>query len=420
MISAIKIHRSTVFFLLFVALVILLANVPGQIVQIPPMDGNGQYGPEFYNMWEQCHHGFPFTFLVREPIELKVPPNYRFSLWRLNEGIVSFHGLQFAGDVVFGACAMIIAGLLFEKWRRRRNRLLQLHLIDLIILTTLAACVLSYWATNAKYRSRQEQVIAILHQKIIGDKDFGFAKWELGGPTWLRELIGDRIFSAFDRVVEIHLVDGEDIPKVIELKNLKAIELMGGLTKENLDALAELPELEALNLRFAGVDRDEAAESSEDPFTFPRFPRLRALNLYESGYAGAGLEKLENLEVLCLSGNDVFGDQGALNLQNLKKLRLLYLSYTNVTDAGLESLSKLDKLEELSLSFTKITDRGTRSLTALKNLKKLDLHSTGVTDRGLEQLKSLKKLQMLCLRDTAVTPQGKEQFRCLLPTCYVE
>ena len=46
-----KLRISTIVFLVLVAAVILLANIPGQIVWGPNMDDNGQYGPEFAMRW---------------------------------------------------------------------------------------------------------------------------------------------------------------------------------------------------------------------------------------------------------------------------------------------------------------------------------------------------------------------------------
>ncbi|HUT92716.1 MAG TPA: hypothetical protein VMY37_24700 [Thermoguttaceae bacterium] len=80
------------------------------------------------------------------------------------------------------------------------------------------------------------------------------------------------------------------------------------------------------------------------------------------------------------------GDDDLEPLEELTGLRILNLSNTSVTDAGLVHLKNLKRLEFLWLSNTRITDAG---LVRLHNLKKLDsisLNGTPVTPLGIAEL----------------------------------
>ncbi|MCH7728941.1 MAG: HEAT repeat domain-containing protein, partial [Planctomycetes bacterium] len=73
-------------------------------------------------------------------------------------------------------------------------------------------------------------------------------------------------------------------------------------------------------------------------------------------------------------------------LQGLSRLETLFLSSTNVTDAGLKCLQGLSRLETLDLSHTKVTDAGLKHLYPLKRLKYVGLMGTAITRKGAMSL----------------------------------
>ena len=87
----------------------------------------------------------------------------------------------------------------------------------------------------------------------------------------------------------------------------------------------------------------------------------------------------------------------------LAQVQSLSLSFTKITDAGLERLNGLLELHKLHLSHTKITDAGLERLKGLTQLQRLSLDFTTISDAGLEHLKGLDQLQWLSLDDTPVT-----------------
>jgi len=73
-------------------------------------------------------------------------------------------------------------------------------------------------------------------------------------------------------------------------------------------------------------------------------------------------------------------------MSELKQLRELDLSHSQVTDAGLKELASLQQLHTLRLRETNLTDAGLKHLAVLKQLKHLDVTGTQVTDRGFAEL----------------------------------
>ena len=85
------------------------------------------------------------------------------------------------------------------------------------------------------------------------------------------------------------------------------------------------------------------------------------------------------------------------NLKSLPQLQWLYLSGSNVTDAGLENLKGLSRIEELSLAGTDVTDAGLENIEGLSQLEMLFLAGTNFTDAGLEHIKGMTQLRF-CIR----------------------
>ncbi|WP_339907125.1 hypothetical protein [Symmachiella dynata] len=106
-------------------------------------------------------------------------------------------------------------------------------------------------------------------------------------------------------------------------------------------------------------------------------------------------------------------DAGLKYLHGLTNLRELDLRNTQVTDAGLEQLRGLTKLVELSLAMTQVSDEGFQKLRGLTKLRYLDLRNTQVGDEGLAHLPGATKLENLWLDDTQVSDAGVDHLRGL-------
>ncbi len=137
-------------------------------------------------------------------------------------------------------------------------------------------------------------------------------------------------------------------------------------------------------------------------------------------------------------------DAGMINIAGLHQLTLLDLTFTKVGDAGLEHLKGLNQLTDLSLGGTRITDAGLENLKGLNRLESLGLDLTQVTDAGLESLKELSELRELSLGSpkladlvpafieklkqtkpsdlsrSKVTEEGVKKLRQAMPNCKID
>jgi len=75
-------------------------------------------------------------------------------------------------------------------------------------------------------------------------------------------------------------------------------------------------------------------------------------------------------------------------LSSAKRIQVLSLRNTKITDMGLKTLKGLQSLESLDLRESKITDAGLRFVAILPSLRKIDLDNTGVSHEGIVSFQS--------------------------------
>ncbi len=147
------------------------------------------------------------------------------------------------------------------------------------------------------------------------------------------------------------------------------------------------------------ISLDESKISPKGVVAFKKLPRLERFSIvcvhYENGPNNAPIatEKYE------------LGDEVAEAVVEFPKLRLLELSFTQITDAGVEKLSHLDRLECFGLSSPRITNAAMQDIVRLKNLTLLSIAGTKIGDESLDKLLELPKLTELRL-SAAVTNRG--------------
>jgi hypothetical protein len=238
------------------------------------------------------------------------------------------------------------------------------RLDEIMFAFLLVAIGLGWWAWNRDQRNRQEQSLKQLQERHQDKWTTGcIAEWTLGGPAWLRHLVGDRAFSAFDRVIGLDIAGADlTLPCLADLRSIRRIGVFGSVSTAQLEALRQLPELEALDLCQINIANDDQRGENVAPwFCLPRLTRLRGLNLWEAPFRGDGLEQLTSIEVLDLTGTEV-GDDAMLKLEKLRDLKVLFVAGTNITDAGLLHLSGLEKLERLNVGNAAVTEEGLKKL----------------------------------------------------------
>ena len=143
---------------------------------------------------------------------------------------------------------------------------------------------------------------------------------------------------------------------------------------------------------------------------------LHELCLRGTGVVGGRLPCLEHLPRLGVADFAATGvdDAGLESLRTATNLSKLKLAGTKVSDAGLEHLAALPNLTAIDLSGTQVAGPGLRYLKkSAPVLRILDLSSTPITDAGLECVLGLPMLQVLGLAHTAVTDAGMRHIDAL-------
>jgi hypothetical protein len=292
----------------------------------------------------------------------------------------------------------------------KKRRWLQFSLRALLILTTLCAIGLGWFAQVARrYAARQRM------------EQMGVRVEIQPGPEWISRWLGQRVSAYFDDVTAIEcpyawdaLTSGDVNSTLLKdgglQTKLRRLDLTS-VYEANDDGLARLSELDCLEeLLLDGTYVSDAGLRH-----LAGMNRLRKLSLFAAyGVTGRGLGHLSSLslEELDLGDTDVH-DQYSPALGQLWQLRRLSLVHTQVGDEGLANLAGLANLEYLNLSGTKVTSDGLRHLASATNLKELFLAGTKIDDGGITHVSVLPQLRVLSLAGTKVSDQCLELLSSL-------
>jgi len=229
----------------------------------------------------------------------------------------------------------------------------------MIVLTLLGlATIFAAWCVpiHIHYR-RQMQAIAVVEQ--LGgsvyvrydapewlqrlEPDVAFGGIEGIGPNWFRGLLpAKKIVDHFLVVETVHADDGPGAHIVSD---------------------------------YSGQHRDvyPIKVTDDDLACIARFTRLENLYLRHMPISDAGLK----------------------HLRDLRHIRQLYLSFTDITDDSAEILAGFEKLERLRLVGTRISDVGIAKLSTLRHLEELDVRKTQVTGKGLDPYRGRPGLSLM-------------------------
>ena len=221
---------------------------------------------------------------------------------------------------------------------KRKRRWFQFSLRTLMIVVVIVAIPCA-WLGRKIERKRQEREAVAAIKKMGGlvGYDYQMAGAKPPGPDWLRNVLGENIFS---EVASVSYYFGK----------------------------ANVTDTEAVQLR--------------------ELAALQKLDLSDTSLTDAGLANLKgliHLDTLDLSRTNVT-DAGLKYLSGLNQLEALVLIRTDVSDAGLEGVKELTKLRQLYLPETNVSDAGLENLKELTHLRYLDLRKTNVTDIGATEL----------------------------------
>ena len=167
---------------------------------------------------------------------------------------------------------------------------------------------------------------------------------------------------------------------------VRSIEALGGSVDRGADG------------SIVEVSLARTAASNNDVERVAEIKTLKRLDLSFTYVSDAGIESLQRapqLEELTLDATEALTDAAASYLRANKQLRRLVLRGTDITDVGMPYLATLTGLKSLDLSHTMVGDVGLESLPALSELEELDLGGTRITGINLNFLKLLPKLKKL-------------------------
>lgn len=212
-------------------------------------------------------------------------------------------------------------------------------------------------------------------------------------------------------------LDDDSLKNLIGLDSLKRLTLYDNrrVTDVGIAHLEELPNLEYLDLR-------DTRMTDEGLKHFAAMNRLESLVLEGSQFTDNGVEHLEGcLQLRALQLRlPQMTDQGLQKIQGLsRRLRILQIGGSRVSDAGLAQLAELQSLEQLGLNNLAISDDGLKQLQGLKTLYVLNLSRTPISDAGLVHLRGLANLRDLVLSESRVTQAGVADLQTALPKCVI-
>ena len=122
-----------------------------------------------------------------------------------------------------------------------------------------------------------------------------------------------------------------------------------------------------------------------------------------------------------LMGTDI-DDNGFTRLRSVGRLRMLDVSWTRVTNVGVQALAGHSSLEELNLQGAKgVTGDVIESLANIPNLKSITIGGSGITGGDIRKLATLSTLEFLDISYTHVSasdlhgvefPSSLRELRC--------
>lgn len=160
----------------------------------------------------------------------------------------------------------------------------------------------------------------------------------------------------------------------------------------------------------ASVSLARSWATDADLHEIARMPNLARLDLSYTRITDRGLLYLrsaKNLEEVDLSFAEQLGDPCHAAIREWKKLRRITLRGTRVADITAAVIAALPEVEAADLSYSDMSDVGLDSLTTAPKLRELNLGGTRISETGFllfRQMPGLTKLDLGGVRPIGLTP----------------
>jgi hypothetical protein len=357
-------------------------------------------------------HGWPLPFLWRTPASwMGDPATISTSLpWKLTDSVRGFRVWPLFADLAIAGLLLTLFTVLVE-WRRRRRRVFQFSLREILVVAPLMAVCLGWWWHERAADQKTKEHVAKL--------GLGYA-FVLAPrlPLWLRTLAGDEKLSwtgfngpanfptiwwgwqgsagskeiqylveQFPAEVGIEIGEGDDVSAVASIKRLERVDVGWGANLARI-LTALKGNTHVREMRIAINDRPMGPEQVSLIATMPRLDSLSVLEPVrpKSQAWVAELPRCRSLKYLRL-GYIVLGKDALNALGCMKQLRCLRLDSSEFSsDADLHALCGLEALDELRLSATNLNDSGALRLLDLPNLRRLRIDRTKLTSAVIVRL----------------------------------
>ena len=280
--SRFRIHRSTWIVGLSVLVLNALVLLPGQTV------GGGSGGCREFagdRDWvstELIEHGWPYIFLHRSALEEEGLEGWQFwdvpwlssSAWfdLRKQCYIEFNLQHLLLDLTILLAIVALISWAWE-WRRRRSRILQFNLADLLVGFTLLALPLGWYVYYRNQEQRENRTWTEATNEFDG-LDIGYDNLDVVTSRWLSGLIGDRRTPRFEFATAAKFDCGwtnesgtleKVLPYLRAASGLQQLSVtMHETHRDSLHALVELPSLRHLwlNLWLEGepIDLEMAQE----------------------------------------------------------------------------------------------------------------------------------------------------------------
>jgi hypothetical protein len=335
-----RLHVSTWTVMLLMSALMTLIEVPGEVVS----DGGNYMGEMKFT------HGWPSVYFERQ---WAIPPTSPYFLsgdddsvkapWRCSCAWTfyeysrppKFSLPNFLLDLSLTMVIVLAAGGLFEWRRRKRTRLIQFTLRELLLAMLLTAGAFSWWRTEHNRRINEQSVFNQYGlDRYLSDNKYV-------GPVLLKKLLGLENLDDLYRYGTCMMFEPKpkDVEKCLPLlKNFRCLESLTvhraiNIGDEQIAEISELKSLEELYLCDAKITNASCE-------TISRFGNLRKLTI----------------------ANAKLADESIPPLARLSGLNTLDLSGTRITDESIPRLGRLTQLKTLDVSGTCITSAGSREL----------------------------------------------------------
>jgi uncharacterized protein (TIGR01244 family) len=308
------------------------------------------------------------------------------SVW---DGPVSLSPL--VADVALMVLATIACLMLLESHHRRHGGWFKISLRELFVFVTLV-CVAVGWSMSnwVEWKRKRDALMELWDYKVQEYGEFNYY-----GPQWMRRFVAEEDLEHF------YCKEGLGVGPGVSEKTWPAIERL----------IPKLWHVRSLSVEQGAIHvRDWKVLDRIDELSFyyatdghligiENLPKLKALYIPLCRLSSEGLAHISgcsSLERLAITKGEI-ENEGLTGLKHLPRLQTLDLTDSTVDDAGMAHVASITGLRELLLGGTRVGDKGLESLQKLPNLEVLNLKFLPITDVGARRLLEFPRLKSVVL-----------------------